>query len=236
MLKNLCKRKKDNKGFSLIELILAIAILAILVGLVAPRYIKYVEQSRKVSDANNIDEMVKAIQISMSNENSSLLEGIYTIQVDEKKSCILNATSLSSKARDSARMYKASVAMKEAISEFPTIRLKSTKWDSGCLRAVIKIDANGGTSVSYSPKELSDMMKNGLKNDPDQSTKKKPKTTLKHFLITVLIFVVHLFVFAALLIYLYRSQQDDTRDYGRAEEEGKNAMRKQKSKKKKGRK
>ena len=33
------KRKKINKGFSLVELIIVVAILAILVGLLAPQYI-----------------------------------------------------------------------------------------------------------------------------------------------------------------------------------------------------
>ena len=34
-------KKKNNKGFSLIELIIAIAILIILTGLLAPQFMKY---------------------------------------------------------------------------------------------------------------------------------------------------------------------------------------------------
>lgn len=46
------KKQKSltNKGFSLVELIIVIAIMAVLVGVLAPQFIKYVEQSRRSKD------------------------------------------------------------------------------------------------------------------------------------------------------------------------------------------
>ena len=46
------KKQKSltNKGFSLVELIIVIAIMAVLVGVLAPQFLKYVEQSRKSTD------------------------------------------------------------------------------------------------------------------------------------------------------------------------------------------
>ena len=44
------KRKADNKGFSLVELIIVIAIMAILVGVVGTQVIPYIEKSRKAKD------------------------------------------------------------------------------------------------------------------------------------------------------------------------------------------
>ena len=41
---------KNNRGFSLIELIIVVAIMAVLIGTLAPQYIKYVERSRTVTD------------------------------------------------------------------------------------------------------------------------------------------------------------------------------------------
>lgn len=43
--------KKNNKGFSLVELIIVIAIMAVLIGVLAPQFMKYVEQSRRSKDA-----------------------------------------------------------------------------------------------------------------------------------------------------------------------------------------
>ncbi len=46
-------KKINNKGFSLVELIIVIAIMAILVGVLAPQFVKYVEQSRRGKDVQN---------------------------------------------------------------------------------------------------------------------------------------------------------------------------------------
>ena len=58
------KKQKSltNKGFSLVELIIVIAIMAVLVGVLAPQFLKYVERSRKSTDVQNVASIVTALQ------------------------------------------------------------------------------------------------------------------------------------------------------------------------------
>ena len=54
---------KNNKGFSLVELIIVIAIMAVLVGVLAPTYLQYVEKSKKSNDVTTVDSIVNAIEV-----------------------------------------------------------------------------------------------------------------------------------------------------------------------------
>lgn len=65
------KNNKNNKGFSLVELIIVIAIMAILIGVLAPQYLKFVERSRKSTDKQNVDEIVRAVEVYAADPEAS---------------------------------------------------------------------------------------------------------------------------------------------------------------------
>jgi type IV pilus assembly protein PilA len=52
-------KKMNNKGFSLIELIIVIAIMAVLVAIIAPNLTKYLGKSKSQTDKTNLDEIKK---------------------------------------------------------------------------------------------------------------------------------------------------------------------------------
>ena len=56
------KRKINNRGFSLPELIIVMAIMAVLVGVLLPTYLKYVNNSKVSADLTNAEELASALR------------------------------------------------------------------------------------------------------------------------------------------------------------------------------
>ena len=95
------KKEMNNKGFSLVELIIVIAIMAVLVGVLAPQYLKYVKNSKVSTDITNASNINTAISAGIADGSISVTSADSTI------SAISSAWNLS-------------------INEFPTSKVDST--------------------------------------------------------------------------------------------------------------
>ena len=63
-------KKMNNKGFSLIELIIVIAIMAVLVAIIAPNLTKYLGKSKDQTDKSNLDEIKKQTKNAISDAST----------------------------------------------------------------------------------------------------------------------------------------------------------------------
>lgn len=57
-------KKLNKKGFSLVELIIVIAIMAVLIGVLAPTYLGQVTKSKKSTDLQNAQTIATAIAVA----------------------------------------------------------------------------------------------------------------------------------------------------------------------------
>lgn len=61
-------KKMNKKGFSLVELIVVIAIMAVLVGVLAPALMSNVEKSRAQKDDSAMAEVAHAVELAIADE------------------------------------------------------------------------------------------------------------------------------------------------------------------------
>ncbi|MDD6191832.1 MAG: type II secretion system protein [Lachnospiraceae bacterium] len=72
------REKKNNKGFSLVELIVVIAIMIVLVAVLAPVFTKYVEQSRRATDVQNANTIASAIVVGVTDGEKTITPNAWT--------------------------------------------------------------------------------------------------------------------------------------------------------------
>ena len=124
-------KKTNNKGFSLVELIVVIAIMAVLVVLVAPQYTKYVERGRKSTDVQTVTTIVTACDIyqadtgNLKDDDTNTLKGGNVV----KESSYVSTNTIEN-------------ALKAAgITQYG---LKSKEWAASGTDLVLKVDVVDG--------------------------------------------------------------------------------------------
>ncbi len=141
-------KKTDNRGFSLVELIIVIAIMAILVGVLAPQFIKYVERSRNSTDKQNAAAFVSACQTWAS--ETDIPSGETAFAASKTGTITVNDTG-TTVAGDQEAAIKS--ALKNAgLSDSTTKCASKTAWTSYTLTVSVGTDSN--VTVTSNPTGL----------------------------------------------------------------------------------
>ena len=152
MLKFLKDKKKDNKGFTLVELVIVVAILAILVGILAPQYTKYVEKSRKAADASNLENLVTVVKTAAADASDSVPADTYTISIKANGTTVTPAKPANKKTIED-------VVTEFAGDKWSNTKLKSSKWttdDNDEIKAEVTVTEDGKVTVVYTPKDVTE--------------------------------------------------------------------------------
>lgn len=157
----LLNKKKNNKGFTLVELVIVVAILAILVGILAPQYTKYVEKSRKAADASNLENLVTVLKTAASDSTDKIKTGTYTITIGDKDA----KTTVTVSGTDASTVTDIEAVITEyAGNDWKNTTLKSSKWKNEntavtAISAAITVDDDGAVTVTYTPDTIKDQAK-----------------------------------------------------------------------------
>ena len=131
------EKKMNNKGFSLVELIVVIAIMAVLVGVLAPQFIKYVEKSRESTDIQNADSVRTVVESYYADKDGAKLPATVTVEI-KTSGITLN---------DGTGAKKDADALKEA-GVTKTV-LKSKKWTKNSIDGIKLTFTTADSSWKY---------------------------------------------------------------------------------------
>lgn len=130
------QKKLGNKGFSLVELIVVIAIMAVLVGVLAPTLIRNVEKSRESTDLQNLDSIRQSVVTAVSTEAVAK-------ELDTTNGNVVAYDDIKSTASGLAK------ALYDEMNEHSTlgVTMKSAAASKDTNSIQIKITSNGKVSV-----------------------------------------------------------------------------------------
>ncbi len=152
------KEKMNDKGFSLVELIIVIAIMAVLVVVLAPQYLKYVERSRNSTDISNATAMVTACQVWAADPNAGEDGTNAFVAGNEFSIDVTTAGVVNTGAAGTDGSAAAGDALLQAAITIGDVKCKSKNtWKEYHIAGKVKSD--GSIEFTYTPTEFADAMK-----------------------------------------------------------------------------
>lgn len=134
------EKKMNNKGFSMVELIIVIAIMAVLVVVAAPQYLKFVERGRNSTDQNNATAIESAVLVYASD---TLAADPYDT---DTTGTVITVAASGGTIGTGANDTELAAAMTDANIDLTNMKCQSkTKWDS--FKIEVKVDADGKVTV-----------------------------------------------------------------------------------------
>lgn len=133
------EKKQDNRGFSLVELIIVIAIMAILIGIVGTQVIPYLNRSREAKDLQVISSYGTAAVSAYS---------MYAEKVDGVTSLKVYAQTGSGADADAYKLFSDTIIELVGISDLGTFEWSSNK-ATGIDEIEITVDGDKMIAQAY---------------------------------------------------------------------------------------
>ncbi len=122
----------EREGFSLVEIIITIAIMAILVGVIALAVIPNIQRSRESTDLTKLDYIASSVNIAIANHQ---IEG-------DGQFTVGTTTSLSG---DSKTVYD---AVTSELGDLSQVEMGSSAAQGGTIKVEWKIENKGAAQIS----------------------------------------------------------------------------------------
>lgn len=136
-------KKANKKGFTLIELIIVVAIMAVLVALLAPNVLKYLEKSKFGKDVNSLDTVRLAIEAELMDEElSSMSTGGKWVKLSDIANAKADTTKLYDDLKE--RLFGEAMVLSDEFKVAKPFSSKAAKDAEIC----VYIDGNGGVAVA----------------------------------------------------------------------------------------
>lgn len=117
------QKKNNNKGFSLVELIVVVLIMAIIAVALAPQVMKWVDNSKLATDVQTYDSLVANCQLALTNQ--AAYNEVKT-NSDKKITIKIKSDGTTIEAESGGTCTAFEAAMDELDSSWKELKLKSS--------------------------------------------------------------------------------------------------------------